>query len=232
MSGFTVFAIVVVVLAIVGLALRKNGEMSGLGRAAQAGSRSKMRAPHGRLVRTKLLDDAAAVPFSRRLLRALGASCAVTLILIVLCLVGLLDMGSALPASLDVLFVLGICMGVSAEQAVPWRSLGYAFVGYAELAAAATLVALYAVPGVTTAIANGVTVVAGTLGSAFLSASAPMQLGYAREFEDGHVDALRVADRSSAARAFDELVDPSWKPPADRIKIPDVRTRRCDGGSS
>ncbi len=72
-------------------------------------------------------------------------------------------------------------------------------------------------PGDVAAI-NGLTLVAGTVLEALALAWMPPKRAWAREFEDGHVNAIRVSDRSAAARAYAALADAAWQPPADRIR--------------
>lgn len=213
-----VIAALIVVAAVLGLAFVKLGELAGLGREAPRGS---LRAPHGRLVRTRCLDDPAALGFGARLGR-LGAPLLVVLILALAAgLAGLSPLGGVLVPTLELIAALAVGLGLTHGDVGPWRSLGYAMAGYLAGAAAATALGLYVLPSLMAfdvASVNALTMVMGTVGEALALAWMPPKRAWAREFEDGHVNAIRVSDRSVAARAYQAVADPSWQPPADRIR--------------
>lgn len=218
MSGFTIFAIVVAALAALGFAFQKNGEMAGLGRPARRGG---LRAPHGRLVRTKRLDAFEELPFSAKFARVAGLAFAATIAICAISAVGALDLAGVVPASLDVLAVVGIACAVTQSDAGLARPCAYALLGYLAAGVAATLLGLRVLApavGLDVAGINALTMVLGTLGAAAAASAMPLVRTYAREFEDGHVNSIQVTSASRAARAYDRLADPSWKPPADRIR--------------
>lgn len=212
MSGFTVFAIVLVVLALVGVALQKNGEFAGVGTGEKV---SSLRAPHGRLVRTKRLDDFTELGFAQKFPRVLLCTFAVTFAIGALCVVGLLDFAALLPASLDLLAVVGVACALTQSDVGVWRSVSYALLGYLAGGVVATAGGLFAQLG--TGAINALTMVFGTLGTSVAVAAMPLMRTYAREFADGHVNTIQVSSKSAAARVFDSVADASWKPPADRI---------------
>ena len=192
----------IVVAAALGLAFVKVGELAGLGRPAPRGS---LRAPHGRLVRTRCLDEPAALGFAARLAR-LGAPLLVVLALsLAVGLAGLLPLGGVLLPSLELIAAVAVGLGLTYADAGPWRALGYALAGYLVGGVAATAAGLGAM-------------LAGTALEALALAWMPPKRAWAREFEDGHVNAIRVSDRSAAARAYAALADAAWQPPADRIR--------------
>ena len=222
--------ILIVAAAALGLAFVKMGELAGLGRPASRGS---LRAPHGRLVRTRCLDEPASLGFGARLAR-LGAPLLVVLALaLAVGLAGLSPLGGVLLPSLELIAAVAVGLGLTYADAGPWRALGYALTGYLAGGVAATAVGLGAMPGDVAAV-NGLTMVAGTALEALALAWMPPKRAWAREFEDGHVNAIRVSDRSAAARAYQALADPSWQPPADRIRHAHahdvVRETRKGGG--
>lgn len=218
MSGFTVFAIAMVACAVVGFVFQKNGEMAGLGRPAKRGG---LRAPHGRLVRTKRLDGFEEVSFATKFARV-GALCfPVTILVLVTGALGFVDLAGIAPASVDALAVVGIACGLTQADVGVVRSLAYALFGYVAAGVIATCVGLFVVPlfvefGV--AGINALTMVLGTLGASVAVSAMPLVRTYAREFEDGHVNSIQVTSISAAARAFERLADPGWTPPADRVQ--------------
>lgn len=216
MSGFIIFFIVMAAMFVVGFALQKNGELAGLGR----NPRGKMRAPHGRLVRVKRLDAFTELPFLAKFGRVAPIMLAATLLICILCIAGLISFSSPLPVSLDLLVVVGIGCALVQSDAGIWRSLAWALFGYFICGLIATLLGLYALPlvmSIDTGGINALSMVFGTLGCSACVAAMPLMRTYAREFADGHVDSLKVSSVSMAARAFDALEDPTWKPPADRV---------------
>lgn len=216
MSANAVIALIVAVLAVAGLAFVKVGELAGVGRPAPYGS---LRAPHGRLVRTVCLDDPAELGFTQRLARVGGlvlAALAVTLGLGLL-VGGQFRLSGVLTPSLDLIAGCAIALALTSGEAGPWRALGYALTGYLAGGVLATAVGMGPL-GADTATVNVLTMALGSLGLALAVAWMPAKSAWAREFEDGHVNAIRVSDRSAAARAYRALADPAWKPPADRIR--------------
>ncbi|MDO4290589.1 MAG: hypothetical protein Q4C41_05105 [Eggerthellaceae bacterium] len=212
MAGFTIFAVIVLAVGAVGLLFQKNGEFAGLGRPAKRGG---LRAPHGRLVRTKRLDTFEDLPFSAKFPQAFLVTFAITVVIGALCLFGVLSLVSVVPVSLDILCVtVAACCLTQADAGVV-RAFAYALFGYMAAAVLATIVGMAAGAGVD--MVNALTMVAGTLGASAAVAWMPLVRTYAREFEDGHVNVIKVSAKSAAARAFDPLCDQAWKPPADRI---------------
>ena len=213
-----VIAALIVVAAVLGLILVKLGERAGLGREAPRGS---LRAPHGRLVRTRCLDDPAAPGFGARLGRLGAPLLAVLALALAAGLAGLAPLGGVLVPTLELIAALAVGLGLTQADAGPWRSLGYAMAGYLVGAVAATTLGLCVLPALMAfdvASVNALTMVMGTAGEALALAWMPPKGAWAREFEDGHVNAIRVSDRSAAARAYRALDDPAWRPPADRIR--------------
>lgn len=215
---FTLFAVLVVLLAVAGFLFQKLGEFAGIGEGLRRGS---LRAPHGRLVRTKRLDSFEDVPFLQKLPRALLPCVAVTVVLGGLSLAGVTDLAGAGPLGVDLIVVVVLAVGLVQRDAGILRPLGYAIVGYLAPAIVATLIVWYgvgaAVP-VSAAVANGVSMVFGTLGAACAVSAIPVVRTYAREFEDGYVNALQVASTAAVTRRFEQLADDTWKPPADRVE--------------
>lgn len=213
-----VIAVLVVVAAALGLAFVKVGELAGLGRPAPRGS---LRAPHGRLVRTRCLDAPAALGFGERLARLAAPQLIVLALALGLCLAGLLAFGGVLAPTLQLIAAVAVGLGLTYADAGPWRALGHALAGYLAGGVVATLLGLYVLPGVMpfdVGAVNALTMVLGTAGLTLALAWMPPKRAWAREFEDGHVNAIRVSDRSTAARAYAALADAAWQPPADRIR--------------
>lgn len=232
-----VITALVVVAACVGLALVKMGELAGVGRLAPRGS---LRAPHGRLVRTRCLDAPAELGFDARLARVAAPLLAVLAVALVLGFSGLLAFAGVLLPTLELIVSLAVALGLACADAGPWRALGYALGGYLAGGVAATLAGLFVLPALMpfdVGAVNALTMALGTAGMALAVAWMPPKSAWAREFEDGHVNAIRVSDRSAAARAFRALDDPAWRPPADRIRhahavdvVRETRKERGDDG--
>ena len=112
-------------------------------------------------------------------------------------------------------------VGIVYQDAGIARPLGYAIAGYLVPAAVVTGIVWYGLApaaGLDAAFCNGVSMVAGTFGAACaVAAMAPLRT-YAREFADGYVSVIQVAASSTAARSLDKYLDPTWKPPADRVR--------------
>ena len=213
--GFTVFAVIIVAAALLGLLFVKNGELSGLGRASKRGG---LRAPHGRLVRTKRLDQIEEASFAARFGMLAAIAIGVSVVVGGLHLLGIINAGWFV--SLHFALCMILCVGVSLSDSGPWRPLAYALVGY--LLPSAVLAMLWAVEapliaGLSTQAFNLIAAFIGALTCAFALACLPASYSYAREFEDGHVNAIQVSSRSLARKAYDALEDAAWKPPADRI---------------
>ena len=218
--AFTITTIVILLAALFGLLFKKNGELAGLGRESRRGG---IRAPHGRLVRTKRLDaieDAGFFEIFPRLALVLGIE---TLVVLSLCFVGLLSWEGMAAVSIHVLAVIATTVFVSYSETGVWQPLAYALVGYLVpgfalallWAANVSLVLSWGASGV-----NAATMVLGMLGVALCVSWMPVVRTYAREFEDGYVNVIQVSRRSVACRAYEALSDDSWKPPADRIADP------------
>lgn len=228
-----VIAAIVVIAAACGLAFVRLGELAGCGRPAPRGS---LRAPHGRLVRTRCLDEPAALGFAARLGRLAVPLAGVLLAFLALGLAGALPLSGVLAPTLELIVAVAVALGMTYADAGPWRALGYALGGYLALGAAATAAGMALMPG-DTAGANALAMIAGTAGAALAVAWMPPKSAWAREFEDGHVNAIRVSDRSAAARAYRAAEDRSWRPPADRVRhahavdvVRDVRKGRDRDG--
>ena len=222
MSAFTIVAIVVVIAAVLGFVFTKLGEFAGIG---GNGGDDRLWGDHGRLVRTKRLDDTIDLPFLTRLPRCLLFVAAPTVILVVLCLIGVLQWDGLLAGSLDVILVILVAVAVSQDGNGMGRPLGYALVGYILGGLASALVGLVLLPmivEVSSGMVNGLTMVLGTLGTVLAIAWMPCQRTYAREFADGHVNSLKVSSRSAVRKIYDKLEDRNWIPPEDRIQSPDI----------
>lgn len=221
--AFTVFSIVVVAAACLGLVFKKNGELAGLGREHQRGG---LRAPHGKLVRTKRLDaDSDDTPFTSRFLRLLVVLAALTIVICLLCAFGVFSWEGSAGVGLDLALVIGAAVACSYSAAGAWRPFGFAAAGYLVPGLVLAFCWAAGVPFVCalgTAGVNLLTMVLGTLGCAAAVAWMPVIATYAREFEDGHVNVIQVSERSTACRAYEALADQSWKPPADRVKDPGI----------
>ena len=213
--GFTVFAIIIVFAALLGLLFVKNGELSGLGRVSKRGG---LRAPHGRLIRTKRLDQIEEAPFLVRFGILAAAAIGTSVVLGGLHLLGVLNAGWFVPLHFGVCMIL--CVGIALSDAGPWRPLAYALVGYmlpSAILALAWAAEVDVIAGLSVQSFNLIAAFIGALTCAFAVACLPSVYSYAREFEDGHVNAIQVSSRSVARKAYDALEDASWKPPADRI---------------
>ena len=214
--GFSAFAVIIILAALAGLLFKKNGELAGLGRQSKRGG---LRAPHGRLVRTKRLDAAEEIGFAKRFGILLGAMAAASAVLGGLHVFGALN--ANLFATAHLILCLAIPIGVARTDSGLWRPAAYALAGYVALAAIPALLWAFEVPPVAALSPQSVNLLSvafGALGCALAVALMPGVCSYAREFEDGHVNAIQVASNSVARRAYDTLADPSWKPPASRIE--------------
>lgn len=230
--GFTIAAALILIASFAGLLFVKNGELSGLGREHARGS---FRAPHGRLVRTKRLDNIEESGFVRKLAITGGIIAAITVVVLGVCLLGIVEFGS--PIALVVHFVLVMLAACALSQLDVgiWRSCAFALAGYLVLSFALSGAWYVGLPGVSALAASTIdmlTMVFGAVGAVFGIAFMPVIRTYAREFEDGHVNSIRVSSRSTAAKAYDTLLDQSWKPPADRIAHPEYadEPRKARGG--
>lgn len=216
--GYTVFACIILIAALVGFLFKKNGELAGLGRESKRGG---LRAPHGRLVRTKRLDSTEDLPFLPRLGICLAVVAAVTMVIGLIAFVGLLSWGSMFFVGIHLILCIAACAVIAQSESGVWRPLAYAFAGYLVFAIIPSLMWAFEVPPVAAMQyqnVNMLTVILAAFGCALVVACMPSLYAYAREFEDGYVNAIQVSSRSVARRAYDALLDPSWKPPADRVE--------------
>ena len=213
---FTITAAAVVLIAVAGFIMRKNGELAGI----DVRRASRLRAPHGALVRTRRLDEVEVTPPARLVPRVLFPELLATIVIGGLCVLGLFDPASSIPVALQGIVVMILGAGIAYADLGLWRALGWSIAGYMIVGGGVSL-AFFAMAGalpfVDTAFVNMTTMVCGALGSSIAVAFVPPRFAYAREFEDGYVNAIEVSSRSVAARAYDKLADPSWKPPRDRI---------------
>lgn len=215
---FTIASIAVVLIAVAGFVMQKNGELAGIGRRRT----SRLRAPHGALVRTKRLDNREALAPIRLLPRVLLPEMLVTVVLGGLCVVKLFDAASAIPVAVQGIVVMILGAGVAHAEVGIWRALGWSIAGYLIVGGGLSF-AVYALEGslpfVDTGFVNLTTMVCGALGSSAAIALVPARRSYAREFEDGYVNAIEVSSHSVAARFYDELDDPTWTPPRDLADV-------------
>ena len=220
--AFTVVAFAVLAAAALGFAFMKNGELAGLGREHKRGS---LRAPHGKLVRTKRLDNVVDASFAEVFPRLALVLFGITAIIFLLSAVGILSWDGAVGVSLDFLLVIGLSIILSASDSGYWKPSAYSISGYILFAAVPSAIWVF-VPSVAEVLGvgtvNALTMLLGTLGTALLVSTMPAVYTYAREFEDGHVNSILVSSRSTACKAYSALEDPSWRPPADRVKNPEV----------
>lgn len=215
MSSFTIASAIIVIAAVIGYFFKKNAELAGVGRNVKAGS---LRAPHGRLVRTKRLDTLEDIGFGKKFIRVFVFSSMPTVVILILCFAQVLSVNGALATGLDIVLVIAITVAVTQSDVGVWHPLGYSIVGYLVFAFGSIAVSTLAFGGDMAAhvsAINAIAMAAGTVGSAAAVSWMPLIRTYAREFEDGFVAAIQVSSRSAAARAFEEVVDPKWKPPAD-----------------
>ncbi len=216
--GYAIITIAIVLAAAAGFAFVKNGELAGLGRG---GKRGGLRNPHGALVRTKRLDATEQTSFPYRFGILLAIVVGVTALLGLVSFTQILNWGSATFLTVHFILCVGLCMGVSMSDSGMWRPLAWALLGYLVLALVPNVLWVYEVTFVASlsfAHVNALTALLGGVGCALGAALMPPLFSYAREFEDGHVNAIQVSGNSIARKAYDALLDPSWKPPADRIK--------------
>lgn len=214
--GFTIFACIVVAAALAGILFTKNGELAGLGRVTKRGG---FRAPHGRLIRTKRLDQTEETSFGSRFVILFAFVLVATVVLCGLHLIGLLSSGVFVTIHFAV--CVALCFGVAHSDSGVWRPFAYALFGYLLFAAVPSLLwalSLFGLSSLDVESVNLVTAVFGALGCALSVAYLPAVFSYAREFEDGYVNAIQVSSRSVARKAYDALIDNSWRPPADRIE--------------
>lgn len=231
--GYTLVFIVVIVAALLGLVFTKNGELAGLGRDHKRGG---LRAPHGRLVRTKRLDTIEERAFTSRLAIVSGIIAAITALVFVVCLLGVIEFGGTLAVCAHFVCVVGVAVAVSQHDMGLWRPCAYSVGGYLIAGALVSFAWVLGLPLVSVMSAQAVnmlTAVAGAIGAALGIAMMPAYRTYAREFEDGHVNTIQVSARSTAAKAYDLVLDPAWKPPADRIDHPEYaeNPRKSRGGA-
>ncbi len=220
--AYTLFTVAVIALAFLGLVFKKNGELSGLGREHKRGG---LRAPHGRLVRTKRLDSVEDSSFAEVFPKLFLLLAAVTAVIFLLSALGVLSWSGAAGVSLDFLLVIGLAIVLLSSDSGYWQPGVYAIAGYVVFAAVPSVLWVL-VPAFADALSvggvNALTMALGTLGCALISSFMPATRTYAREFEDGHVNSIQVSARSAACKAYVVLEDSSWKPPADRIKNPEI----------
>lgn len=229
---YTIAAVLILIASFAGLLFVKNGELSGLGREHARGS---FRSPHGRLVRTKRLDSIEESGFVRKLAITGGIVAAITVVVLGVCLLGIIDFGS--PVALFAHFVLVMLAACALSQldAGIWRSCAFAMAGYLIMSFALSgfwYLGVLGVSNLDAATIDMLTMVFGAIGAVLGIVVMPTIRTYAREFEDGHVNTIRVSSRSTAAKAYDLLLDQSWKPPADRIAHPEYadNPRKARGG--
>lgn len=216
--GYTVFAILIIAAAAAGLLFKMNGELAGIGRPAKRGG---LRAPHGALVRTKRLDQIEETPFLSRFGILLAIGVASTIIFAILTHLIVTDAGSNMFVGVHFALCVAVTVGVSYADSGIWGPLAYALGGYLVGAALVSVCWAFGIlPFGEASIddVNMITVCVAALCCALSVSFMPTVYSYAREFEDGHVNAIQVSSRSVARKAYDAVLDPSWKPPADRIK--------------
>ena len=214
---FTILAFAAIFLAAAGFIMQKNGELAGLGRERT----SRLRAPHGPLVRTKRLDKNEEIPPTRMIPRVLIPALIVTAIALALCLLDVLKPATSTPVALQGIIVVVLAAGIAHAQGGVWRAFGWSIVGYLVVGGVvsfATFAFAGTIPFVDTAFVNMTTMVCGAIGASLAVSFVSARRSYAREFEDGYVNVIEVAGRSVAARAFDQLADPSWRPSKDVIE--------------
>lgn len=215
--GYQIFTVIILAAACFGLLFKKNGELAGLGRESKRGG---LRAPHGRLIRTKRLDSVEYGGFKEGLVRLTLILGAITVVLVALGFFGVCSLVGMVGVSLDVLLVIAAAVVLAHSDAGIWQPVAYAVAGYLIPGILLAMLWVAGVPFIgtlETGAVNALTMVFGTLGTAVAVAWMPVSHTYAREFEDGYVNVIQVAHRSVACKAYEALADPSWKPPADRI---------------
>ncbi len=217
MSAYTIITIIIILAAVAGWIFKVNGELAGLGRKVTRGS---FCSPHGSLVRTKRLDATEELPVFTRFGIMLAIGVGVTALLFLLSYFGLFSWGGAALLVVHFIVLMALCVGVAHSDAGIWRPLAYALFGYVLLAIIPSALWVYEITPVAQLSfgdVNMLTCAFGALGAAVAVTLMPSLYSYAREFEDGHVNAIQVSSRSVARKAYDSVCDPTWKPPADRI---------------
>lgn len=230
--GFTIATAIILIASFAGLLFVKNGELSGLGREHARGS---FRSPHGRLVRTKRLDNIEESGFFLKIAITGGIVAAITVAVLGVCLLGIIGFGSPIALVIHFVLVMLAACALSQLDAGIWRSCAFAMAGYLIMSFALSglwYVGFVGVSGLAASTIDMLTMVFGAIGAVFGIALMPAIRTYAREFEDGHVNTIRVSSRSTAAKAYDLLLDQAWKPPADRIAHPEYadEPRKARGG--
>ncbi len=221
MTTYTIVAIIIIVLGVAGYVFKKRGEAEGLGGQGMISSRS----PHGKLVRTKRLDTLESPRFWTKFSKLFILMEGLTLVVCLLCWSPLLDASQGLPMAIDLILVLGAGMVLLQADEGYSRPLAYCFVGYligGALAVIFGISVLSAPLNLDSGGINIVTMLGGSLGSALAGAWMPLLHTYARQFEDGYVNSIKLSERSSACKAFERLEDPQWDPPRDRIQDPSI----------
>ena len=231
--AFTLLFIVIVVAALLGFVFSKNGELAGLGREHKRGG---LRAPHGKLVRTKRLDTIEESSFKGRIAYVGAIIAVITAVVFVISLLGIIEFGGTLAVCAHFALVVLVGTAVCQQELGLWRPCAYSVGGYMLAGFAVSFAWLLGVPvisGLDAASVNMLTVLLGAVGAASGIAFMPAFRTYAREFEDGYVNSIQVSERSIAAKAYEQLADPSWKPPADRIAHPEYadNPRKNRGGA-
>lgn len=212
-----IIALAIVAVGLLGFVLVKNDELSGVG-----ASDSKLRNPHGRLVRTKKLDEVCDPGFLYRLKRTLPPALAAAVLSTVLAAfhVGGMDFAGNVPVSLTLLLTVVILTAMGYEEHRIWRSLGMSLVcflaGSALSAAAVFVIPLTTGADIPTAVYNVVTLYGGAIGAALGTATIAPTARFARQFADGTVSTVEVSLDGVAARAYGTVEDPDWNYRAER----------------
>lgn len=211
MSWFAVVLVVAVVAGIVGVALAKVDELSGVGREHEEGS---FRWKHGRLLRTQVLnaeEEPTRVDLAKKVLLpsiVVAAVCSAAMFVPALSGYGNVATVVSLGAS------VAIATAVRGDKGDYGRAFAYAICGLVLACTMLVLVA-QAYAEATVAEVNAFTTLFGAVGASVGAVALPARIVFAREFADGAVNFVRMSGRTTAASLLVKLEDESWVVPTN-----------------
>lgn len=226
MSPFALFALLLILCALLGALFVINGHLSGIGEGNRA-----LRFPHGKLTRIVVLDTVDQSTFWERIRRLALPVVLITFGLLLLCALSVLSLGGLFATTFDCIAVVAILSALAYGSVGTWRAIGCALAGYIVVGSIACLIAWNlrgTIPWIDTAFANAVTMVFGSFGALCAMALLSPLVRVAREFQDGTVNVIRVAQGSFTYRILIRFEDPEWVPDKDAIAraeaLEDVRS--------
>ena len=230
MPLFAVLAAVLVLAAVAGAVITWQDAHSGVGKPAREGS---WRWPHGRVVRTSVLE-VEDEPSPARLVKHVAVpSLAVSAVLGGATLAGPLagyNAGATIAALLAAMVIAAVGRG---GQKGAGRAFCWAIVGLAVGCTLSVLLGL-ALPGIPAAAVNLLSALFGALGASAAVMLMPARTTFAREFADGVASVVRLGSASRPGRELAQLEDACWEVPqhlreaAARLDKPQGRKPRAD----